>query len=145
MKKLLVLTTVLALLLIGACKKQETKTEDIAPYKSIKSNGDKATKILVVILGGDTSAVCNGVFLEMQSNSDVQDQGIDMLKVIGEVPDSIIRNANYGNTQWLVDLVYQGVGIECYISAQLSDPMPNGKVYSDDIELVKVTNYERYP
>ena len=136
---------------LGSCKKDETKITDDKevvdiPYQSIRQKGYTANKIKVVLhYNGNDGDSCSGYFMRVRGVDSLVDKGVNLYKIIGQVPESVKIRDNYGNTEWLVDVTYLGIGIECYITAQFSDPVPGGKVYSDDIELVEVTNYELYP
>ncbi|MFT4753560.1 MAG: hypothetical protein ACI9GM_001130 [Salibacteraceae bacterium] len=146
MKNTLVLLSLIFLL--GACKKDEEIHECPEPYvtyTSIRNNGDTADKVRVSILSGSNeNQECTGYFMMVQGTDSLVDKGVNMYKIINPIPDSIKNNTNYGNTEWLVDVTYLGVGIECLISAQFKDPVPGGIAYPDNIELVEVTNFEPY-
>ena len=147
MKSLSLLISLGFLLFVGACKKEVVNTcpELDIPYKSIRSYGDKADKIRVTVeSGSNENSECTGYFMIVQGVDSLVDKGVGYYKIVSPIPDSIKNNTNYGNTEWLVDVTYLGVGIECYISARYKDPVPGGVAYPDDIELVEVTNYERH-
>tara|TARA_R110002050_G_scaffold300654_1_gene471238 strand:- start:330 stop:773 length:444 start_codon:yes stop_codon:yes gene_type:complete len=147
MKNRLLLISLGFLLLVGACKKKEVQIcpEPDVPYKSIRSYGDTADKIRVsIVSGSNENSECTGYFMIVQGTNNLVDTGVDYYKITSPIPDSVKNNTNYGNTEWLVDVTYLGVGIECSIMARYIDPVPGGKVTPDNIELVEVTNYEPY-
>lgn len=146
------------LLNIGCKKDSETPDCPIVdePYKSVRSYGDTANLIRVVVYNrsriqdvennnfeGIEGPECLGVFLSVESSTQI-DGDIEYYKITNSLPDSVMKNTNYGNSQWLVNVKYLGIGIECYVDAHLVDPMPGSVVFKNEVEVVEVTHIEPY-
>jgi len=158
MKNIMLLIVLSFLFGIGACKKVE---EHVCPeldvsYQSIRSYGDTANMVRVQVynktkietimnsnLEGVEGSGCLGVYL-LLTNGVAADSTFYHYKVSNELPDSILNDPNYRDKEWLVNVKYLGVGIGCYVTTFLKDPMPGGVAYKDDVELVEVTHIERY-
>lgn len=157
--KNVVLILLSVLLGLGSCKKEEKSK--ICPevkerYQSIRGYGDTANFIKVVIYNrsriqdvennnydGVEGSECLGVFLSVESTTQI-DGEIEYYKITNSLPDSVMNNTNYGNSHWLVNVKYLGVGIECYVDGHLVDPWPGSVIYKNEVELVEVTHIEPY-
>ena len=153
MKKSLVILSVIVLVGIVACKKEEEfhACPAIArPSVSIKAEGDDASGVLVVIYNkvedSYNNAQCSGTFMEVVGSGGTGDPDslVFFYKVINDPPDSVITHPNFTNTEWLVDLRYLGVGLECYVDAHLVDPKTGIGLETNDVELVEITHIEPY-
>ena len=145
------------IILLGSCKKEaqtQTCPEIDVPYESIKTYGEIDKMIRVVIyhkstikdtedknFDGVEGPECIGTFMKIEGWQD-SDPNIHFYKISNDLPSWVIDNTNYGNSEWLVNVKYLGVGIECYVDAFLVDPMPGGVVYKNEVELVEITHIE---
>lgn len=152
MKKPLILLLLSAFVVIGACKKESAEVhtcpEIDVPYVSVKTQGDTAERIKVVIFNkvvdNYNDAQCAGAFMWVVGTGDLgdPDPNVNFYKVTNELSDSVLNNTNYGNSEWYVDVRYLGVGMECYVDAHLVDPKPGEEVLPNEVELVEITNIE---
>ena len=147
------------LFVLGACKKDKDPhvcPEVDVPYQSIRAFGDTANMVRVQLFKktrisdtlnsnteGAEGAGCLGVFL-LVTNGVAADSNIYTYKVSNELSDSILNDPNYRFKEWLVNVKYLGVGIGCYVTTFLKDPVPGGVAYKDDVELVEVTHIEPF-
>ena len=149
MKNKLLLFSLGFLLLVGACKKEDVQTcpEPDVPYQSVKTYGDTASMIKVIILNKEAEdSECTGTFMWVVGHDSMADPdfGVNFYKITNSLPDSVMDNTNYGNTEWLVNVKYLGVGLKCYVLAFLIDPKPGEEVPIDNVELVEITHIEPF-
>lgn len=123
-------------------------TEPTPPYQSVKNPGDTVTKVRVIfvqVTSVDPEVDCEGaLFMEAWSSNGHADAGLSYYKVVNSISDSMLQNPNLTRMDWLVDVEYLGVGIECFVSAARVDPRPGIPLSPNDIELAIVTNIEPF-
>jgi hypothetical protein len=131
---------------VASCKKEEQKTcpQPHIPYTSLMESGDSAIVRAFVFQLMNPNG-CDGYFLEIYSgNPEKLDGKVSYYKIVNPLPEYVRNYPDLANVEWVVDVDYLGVGLECYIIFGV-DPAPGYEPEPDNIELVNVNYIELLP
>jgi len=139
------------LMLIASCKKEEQVVcpETVIPYTSLMQAGDTVTgiKAKVFYMSAEENANgCEGFFLQTYTGRPevLTDNGVVYHRIINTLPDYVINHSDLQNAEWLVDVKYVGLGMECYV-AILVDPAPGTELEPEKMEMVEVNFIQLIP
>lgn len=139
------------LMLIASCKKEEQVVcaETDIPYSILMLANDTVTGIKAKVFymsAEEDASDCEGFFLETYTGRPevLTENGVVYHRIINTLPDYVINHSDLQNAEWLVDVKYLGIGMECYV-AILVDPAPGSELDPEKIELLEVNSIQLIP